>query len=517
MKIVFKLVFIFTASLILIGSVCQREHPGAKEARGLWVTRWEWAVGSDSNRVEAQKQRITHIFDMAKKAKFNFILFQIRGNGDAFYPSALEPWSDLLTGTFGADPGWDPLQYALSEAHLRGLELHVWFNVFPAWRGAAPPPHTTPDQVYNAHPEWIVCDKNGRPMPLNSHYVNLSPGIPAARDFIHRVAMDIVTRYDIDGFHFDYIRYPEGSNSLGYSQDSVSLRLFNSPDGNPQQLNWENWQRENINIFVRKFYDEATHLKSWLKISAAVIGKYDYSSWNGFHIVYQDARRWVAEGKIDFIIPMIYWQMNHPTAPFGSIVKNWFDAPHERYIFPGISVNKLGAADWPLEEAARQVAFTLENGGNGVVFFSFSGLKKAMNQFDHRGFHYLSNLPAMSWKDDKPPLDPRNVRSTFTSAGKLLLIWSPPDSLVEPTDVRRYNIYRSLQTPVDISDARNLIQITAAADTFFLDAQIEPGRNYYYVVTALDRVNNESPPSNEIRVATPHFVFTRRAKEVTMD
>lgn len=517
MKSVFKFIILFLTSLLLLGSVCKRERPGTKEARGLWVTRWEWAVNSDTNRAEAQKERINSIFDLAKKAKMNFILFQIRGNGDAFYQSSLEPWSELLTGTLGKNPGWDPLAYALEQAHLRGLELHAWFNTFPAWRGTEPPPHTMPENVYNAHPEWIICDKNGKRMPLSSHYVNLSPGIPEARDYIHAVALEIVKKYNIDGFHFDYIRYPESSNSLGYSQDPVSLNLFNSPDGNPKQLNWDDWQRENINIFVRKFYDEATAAKPWLKISAAVIGKYDYSNWNGFHIVYQDARAWMSEDKIDFIIPMIYWQSNHPTAPFGAIAKNWFDFPHERFIFPGMSANKLGTKDWPPDEAARQVTFMRNNGGNGMVFFSFSGLQKAMKELNHDGFRYLANLPAMSWKDDIPPMDPRNLRAKFTSSGNALLIWSPPDSLMEPIDVKQYNIFRSSSSPVDFHNAENLIHITAAADTFFLDSKIEPGRVYFYAVTALDRVNNESPPSNEIRVMTPQYAFTGQAQKVKMD
>ncbi len=517
MKQIFKTSLFLFSSFLLLGSICEREYPGTKEARGLWVTRWEWAVNSGTNRAEAQKERINHIFDLAQKAKINFIIFQIRGNGDAFYRSTMEPWSDLLTGTLGKDPGWDPLDYAVQQAHNRGLEIHAWFNTFPAWRGTTPPPHTTPENVYNAHPEWIICDKNGKRMPLSSHYVSLSPGIPEARDYILDVAMEIVNNYDIDGFHFDYIRYPEGSNSRGYSQDSVSLYLFNSPDGNPKQLNWDDWQRENIHTFVREFYDEATQAKPWLKISAAVIGRYNFSSWNGYHVVYQDARTWIAEKKIDFIIPMVYVPSSHPTAPFTSIVQDWFNVERERFIFPGISLNKIGSKGWSRDEAARQVTFTRKNNGNGVVFFSFSGLQKSLNKFNNDGFRYLANLPAMSWKDDIPPMDPRNLRAKFTSTGKLLLIWSPPDSLIEPTDVRRYNIFRSSTSPVDFRNAQNLIHITAAADTFYLDSEIESGQVYFYTVTALDRVNNESPPSNEIRVMTPHFVFSDRSKSVFMD
>ena len=506
MKEFIKFVIIILSISILLGSVCKERKPSSKEARGLWVSRMEWAVGADSNRVEAQKQRILEVFDDTKQARLNFVLFQIRGNGDAFYKSQYEPWSELLTDTLGKNPGWDPLAFAIEQAQLNGLELHVWFNTFTAWRGTEPPPHTNPEQIYNAHPEWIVCDKNGKRMPLSSHYVFLSPGIPEVREYVHQVAMEIVKNYDIDGFHFDYIRYPEGSNNFGFSQDTISMRLFNSPEGNPDNLSWEDWQRENINQFVRKFYDEATALKPWLKISAAVIGKYDYSSWNGYHVVFQDARQWITEGKMDFIMPMIYWQTDHPTAPYGPTVRNWFDFIHERYIFPGMMIDRLGSAKWPIKEIIDQVTIN-RNGGNGMVFFSYRGLNKANSHLKKGGFRYLANLPPMSWKDDKPPMDPQDLRAHVLSSGNVLLIWSPADSSIETGDVRRYNIFRSENSPVDFLNAKNLIHITAKADTFYVDKSITLGHTYHYVVTALDRVNNESPPSNEVTVMIPQFVL----------
>jgi uncharacterized lipoprotein YddW (UPF0748 family) len=504
-----KIIIILLPILVLF-TFCKRpkiKYDETKEARGIWVTRWEWAQDKTKNNPRAQKKRIIEIFDLIKKARLNFVLFQIRGNGDAFYKSNYEPWSDLLTGKLGKDPGWDPLEFAIEQAHIRGLELHTWINTFPAWRGTNPPHHTSPEHIYNAHPEWIVCDSTGQPMPLTSHYVNLSPGIPAAREYVHNVCNDIIRNYDIDGFHFDYIRYPEKSPELGYSQDIVSMRLFNSPDGNPNNLKWEDWQRENINKFVRKFYDEATSLKPWLKISAAVIGKYDYSIWNGYHIVYQDALQWLKEKKIDFITPMIYWQTDHPTAPFGKITKNWLKNYYRsRYIFPGMSINKLGAPNWNVDEVLKQTALTRQYGSCGMVFFSFSGLEKAMTQFPNDGFQYLSNLPPMSWKDNQPPLDPTNLTAQFLTSGEVKLEWMLPDSALESTDIFRYNVFRSEVSPVDITKAINLIHITNNSVPNFIDNSFESNRNYFYVVTALDRVNNQSPPSNEVKVTLPALV-----------
>ena len=505
MKLTIRILVLFFSSFLLLGSICQERKISTKEARGLWVTRWEWAIHSDSNQSLVQQEKIIEIFDKAQSAKLNFILFQVRGSGDAFYKSKYEPWSQLLTGRLGRNPKWDPLAFAIEQAHDRGLELHAWINTFPVWKGKTPPPHTNPEHVYHAHPEWMICDKNQKRMKLSSHYVNLSPGIPEVREYVHNIAIDIIKNYDVDGLHFDYIRYPERANQLGYSQDPVSLSLFNSIEGNPDDLNWAEWQRENINQFVRKFYDDATGLKPWIKISAAVLGKYDYSKWNGFHIVYQDGYKWLSERKIDFIVPMIYWQTDHNTAPFGQIVKNWHNnLLYKRYIFPGMSINKLGSSAWPVDQVEQQVAITRET-GNGMVFFSYTGLEKAKNQLQYRGFKYLANLPPMNWKDETPPMDPRNLKARIYNSSQVVLVWSAPDSSMDPIDIQRYNVFRSDYTPVDFSDAQNLIHITHRADTFFIDKTAKPGITYYYVVTALDRVNNESPPSNEVCVSMPRY------------
>ncbi len=504
---IFKAVLLSLLLFISLGSICKKEQISIKEARGLWLTRWEWAVKADTNQKEIQKQKIADVFEKATQAKLNFILFQIRGNADAFYQSNYEPWSHLLSGELGGDPGWDPLTYAIDQAHRRGLELHVWFNTFPAWRGTEPPPHTEPEHVLNAHPEWLVCDNAGKPMPLNSHYVSLSPGIPEVREYLHKVAMDIVRNYDIDGFHFDYIRYPENSHNMGYSHDTVSVRMFQSKEGNPHNLSWEDWQRENINIFVRKFYDEATDLKPWLKVSAAVIGKYDYSAWNGYHVVFQDARKWLDEGKMDFIAPMIYWQTNHPAAPFGDITRDWLNNfVRDRFIFPGMAINQLGTDAWHLNEVVKQVSAMRDANGNGMVFFSSGGLDRAASSLTKENrFPYLANFPPMPWKDDQPPMDPANLTAEYTFTGLVKLTWDAPDSSMEPVDVRCYNIFRAKDTPSQKKRAEHLYQIVTAPDTVFFDAGVIPGRTYFYTVAALDRVNNESPPSNEVYITIPQL------------
>lgn len=494
-SILSKRLYLVLLSIIMLLTGCRERFHRTREARGLWVTRWEWTKTKpdEPDPAGTQQQNICRIFDEARRTNMNMILFQIRGNADAFYRSNYEPWSQLLTGTLGQEPDWDPLAFAIEQAHRRGLELHAWFNTFPAWRGTNPPPPCNPPHIINQHPEWLICDQEGNPMPLSDHYVSLSPGIPEVRNYLLRVVMDIVSHYDIDGLHFDYIRYPESADKLGYSHDSISVALFHSPEGNPNRLTWADWQRENINQFVRAVYDSVTHCKPWVILSAAVIGKYNTSSWNGYHVVFQDARQWLADSKIDFVAPMIYWPTTHQTAPFGPIASDWLIGyERNRYAFPGMMINRLDTRTWPLKELLSELAIVRDH-GNGMIFFSYSGLETARQLLHQSGFPFPANPPAMPWKDNTPPLYPQQLRAFVLPDGTVRLEWSEPDSSDE---VLRYNIFRSTTLPMDLSDARHLIYITAPGETSFIDQNVKSGRTYHYVVTALDRVNNESPPSN---------------------
>jgi uncharacterized lipoprotein YddW (UPF0748 family) len=196
---------VLVAAVVLVLAGCREIFTGKREARGVWFSRFEYA-GRDP---EKARHRITEVLEKARRARLNMVFFQVRGHGDAYYRSSLEPWAEPLSGRLGRDPGWDPLVYAVDEAHRLGLELHAWVNTFTAWRGKRPPPETVPPSPYLAHPEWLVCDREGRPMPLTEGYVYFSPGVPEARRHIIEVAREIVANYDVDGIHFDYLRYPE--------------------------------------------------------------------------------------------------------------------------------------------------------------------------------------------------------------------------------------------------------------------------------------------------------------------
>ena len=479
--------FVIIASPIILNAA----H---KEARAVWLSRFEYTPHAYS--AVYQKAYIRQAIENLKNANFNMLIFQVRGQADAFYKSNYEPWSDRLTGTLGQDPGWDPLQYAIDLAHQNSIELHAWINVFPCWKGSSPPTESIPRHLYLEHPEWLCCDFQGIPMPYNGDaYASLSPGIPNVRNYLINICRDIVINYDIDGLHFDYIRYPDRQ----YSHDAISDFLFKDRIiGNPEGLNWEDWQREQVNIFVREVYDAVTEINPIVKLSAAVIGKYNYPSvsWDGCNACYQDGKQWTTEGKIDFLAPMMYWPIgqSNPWAPFEILARNWvYDNSNGRHIYGGIGAYK-NTTNFP--EIAAEIDTLRTIRAQGEVFFSYGSLRNSAFWDDLLAWHYknLANVPPMPWKDSVPPQKPVVLSVKWMSSTTIELNWQPPSEATDGDIAAYYNIYRSAgRSPIDIEDPRHLYVITPDNQTHFVDIGLDSTKNYYYWISALDDADNEGP------------------------
>ncbi|MGB2870044.1 MAG: family 10 glycosylhydrolase [Bacteroidota bacterium] len=482
-------VLIFGASLFLVGCGMQ-VFTGKHEARGVWMSRFEY-TGERFRSPDSAKARIRQVFEKARSAKFNMVFFQVRGSGDALYRSHYEPWSQLLTDTLGKDPGWDPLEFAVAEAHRLGLELHAWMNTFPMWRGSKLPPLTTPPSPYFAHPEWIICDSAGKPMktePGGTDYIWASPGIPEVRKYVVSIARDIVENYDVDGIHFDYIRYPEGSPVKGYSHDSVSVARFMSTEGNPYRISWDHWQREQVNEFVFDAYNTVSTIKPRVKMSASVIGKYMGQGWTSYYVVYQDPRRWMEVGKIDFIVPMVYWERQHPTHPFVPLITEWHDrVAYDRQVVPGLAMRLMTRLGW--QEIAAEILEVRKRGLSGVVFFSASGLEKAWDLVGMDAFPYWADVPRLAWKDSIAPAPPTALSVEGRSDGIVLRWQAPPDD--SPLN---FNIYRSSNPQFSHEDAYTLLTVTPRGTTEFLDSDAlkEGSSELFYAVSSVDFAGNES-------------------------
>ena len=317
-----RLKFLF----ILIFTSIVNALPVNNEFRATWVITWEFI--SPSQNSEETMARIDQIMDNHSLANMTAVFFQVRQSGTSYYDSTYEPWG-YYTGY--TDPGFDPLEYAIEAAHNRGLELHAWFNVFQA----SSMHDGAPAQV---HPEWVCRDRDGEPMTSNR---SLSPGLESVRNYTIEVAMEIVNNYDIDGLHLDYVRWNEYSNNsllnlpegqieeirmidgiisdetLEQLEDTRTGRYLYDIDhpysaGIPDNFSsWEEWWRSGVTTFVSTLHDSIQSVKPYVRLSAAVLGRYNWGGWQGYGTVYQDGALWLNEGFVDQLTPMHY----HWTTP----------------------------------------------------------------------------------------------------------------------------------------------------------------------------------------------------------
>jgi uncharacterized lipoprotein YddW (UPF0748 family) len=252
-----------------------------EETRAVWVTRFEYSSEAD----------VRAILRNCAALGFNVVLFQVRGQADAYYRSSLEPWAERLGG---GDPGFDPLEVACREARRLGIALHAWVNVMPVWRGRVPPRDRS--HLFYRRPEWIVAGRDGRRQALNDHYVCLNPCLPEVRRHLAAVARDIVERYPVDGLHLDYIRFIEGD----WSYDARTLALFGGrPEARPAA--WEAFRRGAVTEAVREIGEAVRQARPETTLSAAV-----FPTAEARRRVFQDAEGWVRAGLVDCVFPMIY-------------------------------------------------------------------------------------------------------------------------------------------------------------------------------------------------------------------
>lgn len=308
---------------------------------GLWVTRWDFQRPEDVRSIvaAAHESGVTDIF------------WQVRGQGDAFYDSPYEPWGEDLTlrrdeknkpirdRSRRLDPGFDPLRLAISEAHALGIKVHAWVNAMPLWKGAEPP--IDPRHPWNAHPEWRLRDEGGRDQPLGEGYVVVNPVLDEVHDHLVRVVGDIADRYDIDGLHLDYIRFlsDELDKDKLYPGDARSLSLYARMVGDRAtvgQLNrtrYREWIRDRITTLVQRIGEESLAGHDDVVYSAAVWRRPDLAR----NQYLQDAARWVSEGTVDLIMPMIYTDND---AQFTSDLDAWYSVVDRRRVVAGIGAYK---------------------------------------------------------------------------------------------------------------------------------------------------------------------------------
>ena len=474
-----SLVFIIVFTSSVEGQIVTLQQAAPKrEVRAVWITTVSGLDWPQSYAMSEQKRSLREMILKLNAAHCNTIFFQVRGRGDAMYRSKYEPWSEQLTGTLGEDPGWDPLEFILNEAHSVGMEVHAWFNTYLIKTGPSRIIESEPRHLLVQHPDWA--------RKVNDEWW-LDPGIPAVREYLIKVALDLVRQYDIDGIQFDFIRYPRKN-----FPDDVTYRRYG------QGLKKENWRRENINKFVRAFYDSAISIKPMLKIGSTPIGIYTNMTsayvQEGYSELYQDSRRWLREGKHDYLAPQVYWSLgtSRTNPDFKVVVEDWSRHSQGRHVYIGLGAYKPEVHD----QLPELIDVSRSAGVQGNAFFRYSNVADVLNM-DQR-YKYRAMIPPMPWKDSIPPNLPTKLIVENISDGMFKLSWITPSIAKDGDGAKYFNIYRSLTRPVNIDDPANLISIVLGTTTTFVDTiEYLSAIKFFYAVSAMDKGYNESAPTEQ--------------------
>ncbi|MBW7887128.1 MAG: family 10 glycosylhydrolase [Bacteroidetes bacterium] len=468
----FRLKYLFLLLSIVFSSLLLQAQTTKYETRAVWISVASGDWPSSFNK-EEQQQSLLRILDSLHDLKFNTIYFQVRPRGNTVYRSSYEPWAQQLTGTLGKDPGWDPLEFAVIESHKRGLEIHAWFNTCRVWIGDPP---KNSNHLLSTHREWVKKFES-------EWWVDF--GIPEARDYTYKLVMELVNSYDLDGIHFDYIRYP------GAQFDD--WQSFLTYGGGTEK---DEWRRNNITEFVRKCYESISQEKPFLKVGSAPIGIYQamngaQSSFSGLGVISQDSRRWLREGIHDYVTPQIYWSFDEQQTPydpdFALLCSDWIREAYGRNIIIGIGAYR----DYIRNELAEQIHYLREAHAEGYAIFKYSDLTSIRSQI--RRLNSTIALPsAVPWKDTAAPAPPKNISTVKTNDG-ILLRWNMPETTAGRKLPFWFIVYRSLEDSVDISSPPQILTVLPWQEQSFLDdsPQAKTG-GAVYTVTSLDRFGNES-------------------------
>ena len=476
----------------------QSAHPPKREFRAAWIAtvgNIDWPLKQGLPAAEQQASFIRRL-DQMKRLGCNAAIVQIRPAADAFYPSAIEPWSHYLTGKQGTppEPYYDPLQFMIAEAHKRNMEFHAWFNPFRALVDSKKNPNP-PSHVTRLHPDWVVS-YGGK------SYLN--PGIPEAREYVTDVIADVVKRYDIDAVHLDDYFYPYRIAGVAFG-DAAAFAKYN-PAGIADK---DDWRRNNVNVFIQNLNARIKALKPYVKLGISPFGVWRNQSRDtagsptrggqtNYDDLFADVRLWMQKGWIDYLLPQLYWEHGHRLVAFEILLPWWRDHSYGRHVYFGLGLYRMLGAPQGIWAGTRELLAQIRDTrqaapGTGYVLYSLSNLDKIIAPIGDSLEVYgrtIALVPPMRWIDSISP-PPPVVKGTSSAQGYLLQ-WTQQNP---QNEVLRYAVYRFAKGErIDLSNPEHIIALTPSAQ--YLDAGSQPSCTY--IVTTLDRLWNESAASNKV-------------------
>lgn len=470
-----------------------------RDVRGVFLTtvfNINWPLSRTASPA-SQRSDLRNILDRLAANNYNTIYFQVRTECDALYKSDIEPWSYYLTGTQGQAPsdGWDPLEFIIEEAHARGLDLHAWLNPYRT-RTNSGLYAVAPNHVSVTNPSWVF-------FPTNSTSVQImNPGLPQVRDRITKVVMDISSRYDVDGIHFDDYFYPSSGMSTTSPQDGATYANHNPKNIN----NIGDWRRDNVNQMVADVYN-AIQVINKAQNKNIIFGISPFGIWksgtpagitgnSAFNAMYCDPIAWMEAKTVDYIAPQCYWKIVGPQ-DYISLTRWWNDQVKARgsqlYVSQGL-YRLVDASSWLASEIQNQInhnrspSMDVTYGQIGYSYTEIRNNTKGLNtSLNNSQFRHKSFVPSIPGKDNVCPNPPVNVNVDGTK-----ITWDTPSRASDGDLPRKYVVY-AFDNPADAmankDNGSKIIDITSSNSIFYDPFQYS---GKYFVVSSLDKNSNES-------------------------
>ena len=457
--------------------------PLAREMRGLWIATVANIDWPSRNNLTADQQRaeLSDLLDRASAAGFNAIIFHVRPAGDAVYASPLEPWGAMLTGVQGQDPGYDPLSFAIDQAHARGMELHAWINPFRAGN-RSDTLKLAPNHFFKLRRDLSV---------VYGTQLWFDPGEPAVQDHTMEVVSDIVRHYDIDAIHADDYFYP-------YSENDAQGRPIEFPDSASfakygAGMTRADWRRANIDRFVERMYREVHAIKPTLKVGLSPFGIWrpgnpaGVTGLDAFASIYADSRKWLQQGWVDYLAPQLYWAIASSGQSYPALLDWWIaqsTASPPRHVWPGLAAYRVAdgtSSAFGTTEIADQIKLTrARSAGTGHILYNTTSTLKRTNApvVNQVAPLYTTRavVPAVPWLDPLPPPMP-----TIVVSGRSLTITPGSGEAVRWWVVRARTTSAGWTTRVIFGTSRSL--------TFDTDVD-------RVLINAIDQAGNASPEAS---------------------
>lgn len=481
-----------------------------REFRAAWIATvdnidWPSKKGLPT---ATQQEELRSIMNFHQKVGLNAVVVQVRAAADAFYARGSEPWSEWLTGTQGQspEPYYDPMHFMIDEAHKRNMEFHAWLNLSRGTHKVSKSIST--NHITKTKPEWFFT--------YDGHQL-FNLGIPEVRAYIVDIVRNMVKFYDVDGIHFDDYFYPY--TVAGQSiNDQNTYRQYGKGFGSIEE-----WRRNNVDELIKAIgqtiKDEKPRVKFgispfsvWRNASADPQGSKTQAGQPSYDNLYADTRKWFKEGWIDYIAPQIYFTFEFDKVPYKTMVDWWIAQNSDRHIYIGQGTYRVDAASkdrsWAdPTQMARQVRYNRQTRKvAGSIFYNTTSLqsnKLGVTDSLRNLYRLPALMPTMPWKDNVPPNAPEKVEVKRIKNMGVVVTWKTPKVASRDSEpIYKWVVYRFDENEIiNLENAASMVAIlNNDGNTSYLDTSAQKKQHYVYVVTALDRLQNESPASDQVRV-----------------